>query len=285
MTKITPIIAASIAVLGMFAAFAEAQRVQLWPDGAMPAPQQKMDEAPFLEWRIPENQTSDACVIVIPGGGYMQTSVEGTAATTAADFNARGVAAAILRYRTPRPAKPLAKHVTAWQDAQRAIRIVKSEAPSRGINPERVGMIGFSAGGHLTLMCATSSSTNAYARIDNIDDISPSLAFAIPVYPAYVLWDGANSKNSRKGNDAEMVNDFLFDSATPPMCLVHGDADVYSAMGSVKVYHQLRKLNIPAELHIYAHIKHAFGGSDKKIAEPKLWRDEVWNWLAPQIAK
>lgn len=284
MTRKAIMLAAALAAFAALRAFAEPERVALWPEGAMPDVQQEMHEAPFIEWRMPEKQTSDACVIVVPGGGYMQTSIEGTAATTATDFNARGVAAAILRYRTPRPAKPSAKHLSAWQDAQRAIRLVKREAPSRGINPERIGMIGFSAGGHLTLMCATSSSTNAYERIDDVDDIPVTLAFAVPVYPAYVLWDGANSKNSRKGNDSEMVNDFLFDSATPPMCLVHGDADVYSAMGSVKIYHQLRKLDMPAELHIYANIKHAFGGSDNRVAEPKLWREEVWNWLAPQIA-
>ncbi len=254
--------------------------VPLWPEGAMPSPQEKMDEAPFIEWHEPRGEAKDLCVIVVPGGGYKQTSTNGTAAATAADLTARGVTVAVLRYRTPRPAKPLAKHVTAWQDAQRAIRIVKSEADKRGFKPEKTGMMGFSAGAHLTLMCATSSSTNAYERIDELDDIPTSLAFAIPVYPAYVLRDGANSRNSHGGNSAEMVGDFLFDSATPPMCLVHGDADVYSAMGSAKVYHRLRTMGVPAELHIFAGIKHGFGGDDSKKKEPPFWRELVWAWLS-----
>lgn len=252
--------------------------VPLWPEGKMPDAQSGQ-ETPFLRWCEPAERKSDMCVIAVPGGGYLRTSTGGTAANMAEKFNAKGVTVAILRYRTPRP-QGLAKHQSAWEDAQRAIRIVRSEAGKRGYSAEKIGMIGFSAGGHLTLMCATSSTTNAYERIDEIDDLPVNLAFAVPVYPAYVLTDGVNTKNSRGGNYADMVDDFLFDTATPPMCLVHGDADVYSAMGSVKVYHRLRKMGIPAELHIYAGIPHAFGGDNAKIPEPSLWWDEVWLWLA-----
>lgn len=266
-----------LAMLSAAAAFGY-EDVALWPEGRMPDAQEGQ-ETPFLRWCEPAERKSDVCVIAVPGGGYMRTSTDGTAANMAAKFNAKGVTVAILRYRTPRP-QGLAKHQSAWEDAQRAIRLVRSQAGSRGFSPDKIGMIGFSAGGHLTLMCATSSTTNAYDRIDELDDIPVNLAFAVPVYPAYVLTDGARSKNTHGGNDAELVGDFLFDSATPRMCLVHGDADVYSAMGSVKVYHRLRKLGIPAELHIYADIPHGFGGDDTKKAEPPLWWDEVWNWIS-----
>ena len=251
--------------------------VALWPDGQMPDRQAEQVE-PFLVWHTPRERTSDLCLIAVPGGGYAQTSTGGTVASMARRFNEKGVTVAVLRYRTPRP-RGLPKHQSAWEDAQRAIRIVRGESAARGYSPDKIGMIGFSAGGHLTLMCATSATTNAYARIDAIDDVPCHLNFAIPVYPAYVLTDGARSKNTHGGNSAGMVADFLFDERTPPMCLVHGDADVYSAMGSVRVYHKLRMMGIPAELHVYAQVPHAFGADDGKVPEPPLWWDEVWLWL------
>ena len=88
----------------------------------------------------------------------------------------------------------LPKHLTSWQDAQRAIRLVRSEAAARGLDPERIGTMGFSAGGHLTYMTALSSLTNAYPAVDAIDRLSCSVQWACPIYPAYSLTDGANEK-------------------------------------------------------------------------------------------
>ena len=284
-----PVLPFAVALLSCFAGAADTEQsgdpsapqaaevVPLWPDGRMPDRQAGQAE-PFLVWHTPRERTSDMCLIAVPGGGYAQTSTNGTVASMARRFNEKRVTVAVLRYRTPRP-RGLPKHQSAWEDAQRAIRIVRGESAARGYSPEKIGMIGFSAGGHLTLMCATSATTNAYARIDAIDDVPCHLNFAIPVYPAYVLTDGVRSKNTHGGNSAGMVADFLFDERTPPMCLVHGDADVYSAMGSVRVYHKLRTMGIPAELHVYAQVPHAFGADDGKVPEPPLWWDEAWLWL------
>ena len=104
--------------------------------------------------------------------------------------------------------------------------------------------MGFSAGGHLCLMAATSSMTKTYEPVDEIDKLPCNINFAIPVYPAYALDDGVDNENTGGGNDAQLVKDFAFDEKTPPMCFIHGDGDGYSSMASVMCYRQLRKMGI-----------------------------------------
>ena len=175
-----------------------------------------------------------------------------------------------MKYRVPRR-EGIPKHMAAQQDAQRMVRVVRSRADEWGINPDKIGFMGFSAGGHLTLMTATTSQTPAYEPIDDLDKIPCNVNFAVPVYPAYVLQDGEDSENANKGNDSELVDDFAFDEKTPPMCLIHGDADVYSPMGSIAVYAKLRKMNVPAEVHIFTKVGHGF------VASPI--NDHYGNWL------
>ena len=102
------------------------------------------------------------------------------------------MAAVVVVYRTPRSLLGLAKHTSAWQDAQRAIRMVRMQAVERGLDPEAIGTMGFSAGGHLTLMTATSSRSHAYLPKDDIDKFSCHVNWACPIYPAYALTDGLN---------------------------------------------------------------------------------------------
>lgn len=259
-----------------FAAADDAFTTQnIWPDLA---PGETSETAkPFLEYWAPATKTSDACVIICPGGGYNALCFDYEGQWIAEYFTSKGITAVVLHYRVPRR-EGLPKHLPAWQDAQRCVRVVRSHAQEWGINPDKIGITGFSAGGHLSLMVATTSETNSYEPVDEIDNLSCSVNFAFPVYPAYVLEDGANGRNVNQGNDSKMVDDFAFDSKTPPMCLIHGDADVYSPMGSVAVYSKLRKLNIPAELHIYATIEHGFGArvKDDHVGD---WLNRVYHWM------
>ena len=192
-------------------------------------------------------------------------------------FNERGVTVVVLNYRVPRP-KNGPKHLPAWQDAQRVIRVVRSRADEWGIDPEKIGALGLSAGGHLTLMAATSSQTASYDPLDDVDKYPCHLNFAIPVYPAYVLEDGANGPNAKRGIDSPTVADFAFDDKTPPMCLLHGDADAYSPNGSVAVYAKLRKMGISAELHIYANVPHGFVGNPPSGKPVDDWLNRVDAW-------
>ncbi len=251
------------------------QTFNVWPGVA---PGEKADaEKPTYEYWEPAEKTTDACLIVCPGGGYYGLAYDHEGDKIARYFTSKGVTTVVLRYRVPRR-EGIPKHMAAWQDAQRCVRVVRSRADEWGINPDKIGILGFSAGGHLTLMTSTTSLTNSYEPVDEIDKLSASVNFAVPVYPAYVLEDGVDGTNKNKGADSQLVDDFAFDAETPPMCFIHGDADGYSAMGSVAVYAQLRKMDIPAELHIYAKVDHGFGGNptDNHVGD---WLNRVYYWM------
>lgn len=234
-------------------------------------------DLPVFEWWSPEHKVSDVCIIICCGGAYMGLAYEYEGVMPRDYFLEHGVTVVMLRYRIPRrPGVP--KHMAAWQDAQRTIRQVRSRSAEWGINPEKIGVLGFSAGGHLTLMAATTSETASYSPVDERDEISCHLNFAVPIYPAYVLDDGEDCENTKGGMDADFVPDFSFDTKTPPMCLIHGDGDTISPMGSVAVYRKLRAMNIPAELHIYTLADHAFRncGPDAPV---RRYPERVLDWL------
>lgn len=259
----------------LLASVSAEQKFNVWPD--TPPNYEKGQAIPVLEWWAPENKTSDACIIVSPGGAYFGVAYDYEGVPVRDYFLEKGVTVVMLRYRVPRP-KQMPKHQSAWQDAQRTVRFVRAHAQEWGINPEKIGFLGFSAGGHLTLMAATTSQTPAYEPVDELDKVPCHVNFAVPVYPAYVLQDGADGTNKGKGNDSEFVADFAFDAKTPPMCLIHGDGDGYSPMGSVSVYHKLRTMNIPAELHVFALANHAFRNC--KPEDPMMfWKDRVYAWM------
>ena len=197
-------------------------------------------------------------------------------------LNEKGMAVVTVRYRTPRPAAPLAKHTTAWQDVQRAIRIVRSQAASRGLDPNRIGIMGSSAGGHLALMGATSSLSKSYWPIDKIDALSCSAQWAVAIYPAYALSDGHDMNNTTGGNaqSAQMVPEFSFDVATPPVLFMHGDSDAWAAMNSVKAWEKLRRMGVQGELHTLALRGHCF----QRVAAPGTgsytWLERIWEFLS-----
>ena len=276
--SITATLIALIALVALCRADSTARAFEefnVWPGLA---PGEKEDATkPTYEYWAPENKTTDACLIVCPGGAYNGLAYAHEGDKIAKYFTSKGVTTVVLKYRVPRR-KGLPKHMAAWQDAQRCVRVVRSRAKEWEINPDKIGILGFSAGGHLTLMTATTSKTNSYEPVDDIDKLPCNVNFAVPVYPAYVLRDGVDGPNAGKGNDSEMVDDFAFDDATPQMCFIHGDADVVSPMGSIAVYSKLRKMNIPAEMHIYAKIEHGFGGNptDDHVGD---WLNRVYNWM------
>ena len=265
-------------LLFLFAATASSfafDEFNVWPNVAPGAT--NTDVKPTYEYWKPEKKTSDACLVVCPGGAYNRLAYDHEGKKIAQFFNNKGVTVVVLKYRVPRP-KNAPKHLAAWQDAQRTLRVVRSRADEWEIDPEKIGILGFSAGGHLTLMAATSSQTASYEPVDEIDKLPCHANFAVPVYPAYVLQGGENGSNPGIRNKTDMVADFAFDDKTPPMCFIHGDADVCSSTGSIAAYSQLRKMNIPAELHIYANAPHGFGGAptDDHLGD---WLNRVAAWM------
>lgn len=258
----------------------------VWPEGKIPNVQEQQCK-PYLEWHFPKELKTQAIQIIYSGGSYMGNDPDGFEVAPARRYlNERGMTVVTMKYRTPRP-KGLAKHTTAWQDLQRAIRIVRSKAASLGLDPKQIGIMGSSAGGHLTLMGVTSSLQNTYLPIDDIDKQPCNVQWGVGIYPAYALTDGASDPNTANGtpDDAVLVPDFNFDLKTAPMLFVHGDADVYAAMGSVKTWEKMRSMGIQSELHTLATRGHCFQRSASPGTGSYTYLDRIGEFLNYIIKK
>ena len=254
--------------------------VYLWPENKTPDFQSEQN-VPYLEWHMPKELKSRAVQILYAGGAYGFNNPQDFEVTPLRRYlNAKGMAVVTIKYRCPRP-NGLPKHMSAWQDLQRTIRLVRDEAPRRGLDPNSIGIMGCSAGGHLTLMGATTSLTPAYAPIDDVDSLSCSVKWAIAIYPAYALTDGADSENANGGNlDTDvLVDDFAFDAKTCKMFFMHGDDDSYAAMNSVKCWEKLRTMGIESELHTLATRRHTFQQNASPGTASYNINDIIWDYV------
>lgn len=252
----------------------------IWPEGKTPDFRQEQC-IPYIEWHIPETLKTKAIQIIYSGGGYKNNDPNGFEVTPMRRYlNEKGMAVVTLKYRTPRP-EGLAKHTTAWQDLQRAIRIVRSQAAEKGLDPDRIGIMGSSAGGHLTLMGTTSSRHQAYLPIDDIDRVSCKVQWGVGIYPAYVLSDGLNGHNTHNGNeDCDILaQEFSFDLDTAPMVFIHGDDDKYASMGSVKVWEKMVMMGVQSDLHTLATRSHCFQRSAAPGTGSYTYQDRIWEFL------
>lgn len=253
----------------------------LWPKGKIPDFQKKQN-IPYLEWYIPSNLTTKAIQIIYSGGSYMSNSPEWFEVAPMRRFlNEKGMAVVTMMYRAPRPAAPLAKHLTAWQDLQRCIRLVRSQAQSKGLDPKRIGIMGSSAGGHLTLMGVTSSRSKSYLSVDKVDKVSCKVQWGVGIYPAYALSDGLEAYNKTGGNDdsAVLAQEFVFDADTAPMVLIHGDIDGWAAMNSVKVWEKMKAMGIGSDLHTLCLRNHCFQRKASPGTGSYTWMERIWEFL------
>ena len=258
------------------------EKEDLWPAGKTP-PGYTNQCTPFIEWHFPKELKTRSIQIIFSGGGYHWNKPEGMEVTPARRYlNAKGMTVVTLKYREPRPAGGLAKHTSAWQDLQRAVRIVRSKAAAKGLNPDRIGIMGGSAGGHLALMGAVSSRHKSYLPVDNIDKTTPcNVQWAVAVYPAYSLTDGIDCKNTDGGNgDGDrLVPEFSFDLDTCPVLFLHGDADGYSPMASVKAWEQLRRMGVQGEVHTFATRGHCFQNKSAPGTGSYTYLDRIWEFM------
>ena len=261
-------------------ACAKTVETAVWPEGKMPDAREDQCK-PLIKWYFPKEKKTDAIQIIYSGGSYMGNDWNGFEVAPARRYlNQLGMTVVTMCYRTPRP-EGLPKHVTAWQDLQRAIRTVRSEASKYGLDGNQVGIMGSSAGGHLTLMGVTSSMHQSYLPMDDIDRIPCNVQWGIGIYPAYVLKDGADGHNSHGGNTDEdtLVPEFSFDLQTAPMLFIHGDADGYASMGSVKVWEKMRSMGIQSELHTLALRQHCFQRKASPGTGSYTWLDRIAEYL------
>ena len=261
-------------------ACAKTVETDVWPAGKMPDARENQCK-PLIKWYFPKEKKTDAIQIIYSGGSYMGNDWNGFEVAPARRYlNQLGMTVVTMCYRTPRP-EGLPKHVTAWQDLQRAIRTVRSEASKYGLDGNQVGIMGSSADGHLTLMGVTSSMHQSYLPMDDIDRIPCNVQWGIGIYPAYVLKDGADGHNSHGGNTDEdtLVPEFSFDLQTAPMLFIHGDADGYASMGSVKVWEKMRSMGIQSELHTLALRQHCFQRKASPGTGSYTWLDRIAEYL------
>jgi acetyl esterase/lipase len=256
----------------------EYHKESIWPEGKMPDVQEKQCQ-PYIEWHMPKELKTKAIQIIYSGGAYEKNKPESFEVTPARRYlNEKGMAVVTMKYRTPRPVG-LAQHITAWQDLQRTIRVVRSQAAAKGLDPDRIGIMGSSAGGHLTVIGATSSQQPSYAPIDDLDKLPCNVQWAVAVYPAYTLT--RRSGNDSGGNDdsAKLAPELAFDSATCPMLFIHGDADVHPAMNSVKCWEQLRRMGIQSDLHTLVGRGHCFQSKAAPGTGSYTWMGRIWEFM------
>ena len=260
------------------------EKEDVWPKDKMPDAQPHQC-TPYIEWHMPKVLKTKAIQIVYSGGGYNRNGTGGfEVAPVRRYLNAKGMAVVTMKYRAPRPKNGLAKHTTAWQDLQRAIRIVRSKAASKGLDPNRIGIMGSSAGGHLTLMGVTSSRSRSYLLKDDIEKFPCNVQWAVAIYPAYSLTDGADKGNAKGGNedDSRPVPEFAFDPDTCPTLFLHGDADGWAAMNSVKCWEQMRRMGIQSELHTLALRGHCFQRRASPGTGSYTWLDRIGEFMNQQ---
>ena len=225
-------------------------------------------------YRPPKEKDTGTAMLICPGGGYWNLYWELEGEEVATWLNSIDVTGIILKYRVPRrPDEPKGEPARRpLADAQRAVSLVRSRAAEWGIHPERIGIVGFSAGGHLAMAAATSFDKRTYEPIDDIDKISCRPDFAIPVYSGYL---------KVKDKD-ELAPGLRIPTGTPPVFLAHGGDDIVSPPEhSVLMYLALKRAGVPAELHIYATAAHDFGV--RKSDHPcSTWTESCANWLRHQ---
>ena len=256
-------------------------RENIWPSGRTPN-YDGNQSIPYIEWHFPRVKKTDAIQIIYSCGSYMGSDPMSFDVTSARRYlNEKGMTVVTLNYRTPRPVG-LSKHTSAWQDLQRTIRLVRSKAASYGLDPNRIGIMGASAGGHLTLMGTTSSRHQAYAPIDAIDEISCKVQWGIANCPAYALTDGMGDTGNEHGGNTDadiLVPEFDFDADTAPMMFMHGNGDGIAAMNSVKAWEKLRSMGIPAECHTFIDRPHTFQQSGSPGTGSYNWLERVGEYV------
>lgn len=252
--------------------------VDVWPEGRMPGKGAKEPEAavprndgfqrltnvskPTLTlFRTARKDGPPAPVMIVcPGGGYSYTVIDKEGSEIAAWLNTNGISALVLKYRSPD------NRAGALQDAQRAISLTRSRATGWGVDPRRVGIIGFSAGGHLAARTSTLFETRAYSALDAADVSSCRPDFAVLVYPAYL-----DNKNGGVAADLNLKANL------PPTLILHSEDDKTHVIGS-KIYHTaLEAAKIAHGFKLYPTGGHGYGLHCE--GEAKAWPEDTLKWL------
>lgn len=231
-----------------------------------------------------KEKATGTAVVVCPGGGYGINAIKHEGTDVAELLVSKGIAAFVLKYRLPNDKTMKDKSIGPLQDAQQAIRLVRQNAKEWNVNPSRIGIAGFSAGGHLASTAGTHFSKSL---VDNPNNISVRPDFMILLYPVISFSDEIGHIGSRenligKNPSPEMIklysNELQVTKDTPPAFLMHaGDDDAVKVENSIRIYQALNNNKIPSELFIYPKGGHGFGLINP--TSPDRWMDRCLDWM------
>ena len=225
-----------------------------------------VSEPTLTFYPAPADNNSGATIIVNPGGGYhiLAYNLEGT--EICQRFNSHGVNCVLVKYRVPRR-EGLEKHEAPLQDLQRAIAYTRSHAKEWNIDPDRIGVMGFSAGAHLAAMASNSYNERTYPKVDNVDDANLRPDFCVLIYPAYL--DGENFSISPELKVTEK---------TPPTFIVQTQDDHRLLNSSIFYYYALKEAKVPVAMNLYPTGGHGYGlrNTGDLVNE---WPHRVMSWL------
>ena len=223
---------------------------------------------PTLTVFAPKGKNTGVAVVVFPGGGYSILAIDLEGTEVCDWLTSKGITCVILKYRVPGTG-PYPKSDEALQDAQRAVGMVRAHAAEWKIDPKRVGVLGFSAGGHLAAAVSTHYETRLYPKVDAADELSCRPDFAVLVYPGYLAL-------ADKG--FAFTSDIPVTKETPPTFLVQAEDDTVHVENATAYFLALKAVGVPTELHIYAEGGHGYGLRRTELPVTG-WPDLVDVWM------
>ncbi len=223
----------------------------------------------------PSGVNNGGAVLVFPGGAYrwLALDIEGTEICQL--FNREGFTCVLVQYRVPQPDNT-SRYEQPLQDAQRAMGIVREHAREWHIDPDRVGVIGFSAGAQLAAVLSNNFRQRTYPTVDGADQLSCRPNFAIIMYPGYLA---AVSSDGAVKKDFSVAPEVTPSPETPPTFLFQTEDDYARVENSLSYYQALKNAKVPAEMHIYPQGGHGYGSRGKAVPVAGIWPNLVWKWL------
>jgi acetyl esterase/lipase len=220
-------------------------------------------------YRPAADKDTGAAVLICPGGGYNVLALDLEGEEVAIWLNTIGVTGIVLKYRVPRR-KDVPPHEMPLQDAQRALSLVRTRAQEWKLDPRRLGILGFSAGGNLAAIAANHFDKRGYEALDDVDKQSCRPDFAVLIYPAYL---------SEK--DGSLAPQLTVTKQSPPTFFAHAGDDGIGPENSIVLYQALRKAGVASELHVYARGGHGFGLRPTEQPASR-WPQRCEEWLRGQ---
>lgn len=283
-------------------------QIPIWPKGAPNNPKEILAESMTVGdhlkggkpvtwvWNVSEptmtvypakGANSGAAILVFPGGGHMGLAIDLEGTEVCEWLSEASITCILLKYRVPNSGchwdAKLKKHVTpkfpmALQDAQRTISIVRSKAKDYAIDPNKIGVMGFSAGGNLAVLSSTAFNKRSYQHVDEIDNISCRPNFAIPVFPGHMTMEHKNKK-PKEVAAKELNTDIEISKEVPPTLLVHAKDDPVDPVYFSEVYaRELKKAGLIVKLNLYGTGGHGFGKRTQG-KDTDRWTNDAFDWL------